>query len=141
MDKIIVEQLSSNPQSTLYSSNAKGTSNFAGGPTWLNESFTGGTEAIVTPYGTLTSLPSHSGVVPAKLTTSLYHLGEVAPNIIKNLELQAYGKFGSSGKFGEDNSVNIATLNANFEVNEDFDMDAFLRDVQSVVNTTRHLPK
>jgi hypothetical protein len=43
-----------------------------------------GTEAIVTPQGTITALPSHSGVVPADLTRNLYQLGEIAPNLIKD---------------------------------------------------------
>jgi hypothetical protein len=50
----------------------------------INEPYAGGTETIVTPSGTITALPSHTGIVPADLTRSLYQLGEVAPNLIKS---------------------------------------------------------
>jgi hypothetical protein len=50
----------------------------------INEPWAGGTEAIVTPNGTITALPSHTGIVPADLTRNLYKLGEVAPNLIRD---------------------------------------------------------
>jgi hypothetical protein len=42
-----------------------------------------GTEALVTPYGTLTSLPAHTGVVTADLTRNLSELGKVAPELVE----------------------------------------------------------
>jgi hypothetical protein len=65
---------------------ADGTTDAPGGLSMVNEE---GTELMVTPYGTLTALPAHSGVVPADLTKSLYKLGEVAPNLISNTYLSA----------------------------------------------------
>lgn len=59
-----------------------GSFDLPGGRTLLNEI---GTEAIVTPFGTLTALPSHTGVVPADLTKNLFELGEIAPMIQKQL--------------------------------------------------------
>jgi hypothetical protein len=63
---------------------AEGTLDAPGGLSMVNEPWAGGTEAIVTPHGTITALPSHTGIVPADLTRNLYKLGAVAPNLIKD---------------------------------------------------------
>lgn len=47
---------------------AKGTLSTSG-PALLNEE---GVEAIVTPAGTITTLPSHTGIVPADITRNLW---------------------------------------------------------------------
>lgn len=117
-----------------FSSNAKGNLSFRGGSTLINEN---GLEGIVTPQGTLTSLPARSGILPADLTKNLWTLGELAPGLISRLgsiEPQIDDR-----NMTEDNSIHIATLNATFTATNDFDMNKFLRDVRSVVSTTNNL--
>lgn len=105
----------------------------------VNEGYAGGTEAIITPQGTLTALPSKTGVVPAELTKNLYSLGEVAPNLIQelgSLKLQSYE--GERGGNNTDNSVKIQNLYATFQAEENFDFESFLSDVRGVIDITRH---
>ena len=114
---------------------ASGTLNAPGGVSLINEE---GVEGIVTPQGTITALPSHTGIVPADLTASLYDLGMVAPNLIRTLESASFANGSSSGLGGEDNSIHIENLYASFEANENFDFDALIREARSVANITRH---
>ena len=120
---------------------ADGTLDSRGGLSLINEPWAGGTEAIVTPYGTITALPSHTGIVPADLTRNLYQLGEVAPNLIKDTYQSSQENLSnviSNSKMVEDNSISIQKLDAVFQVNENFDFDKFLTEVRGVVSTTRH---
>lgn len=114
---------------------ASGTTSASGGLSLVNEL---GTEGIITPQGTLTSLPSRTGVVPADITKNLWALGEVAPNLVKNLDSITSklpeGSLGSS----DDHSTNIHNLYATFQADENFDFDEFLVDVRGVIGTTRH---
>ena len=121
---------------SAYNKHATGTLDAEGGLSLINEE---GVEGIITPSGTLTALPAHSGVVPADLTRNLYELGEIAPRLIQNLELNTKAGATSSGVVSnEDNSTNVQNLYATFEVNEDFDFDALMSQARSVVNQTRH---
>lgn len=61
---------------------ASGTLSFSGGQTLINEL---GTEAVITPQGTVTALPSKTGIVPADVTKNLWALGDVAPTLIARL--------------------------------------------------------
>ena len=117
-------------------SNASGTKSFHGGLSYINEA---GLEGIITPQGTLTALPSKTGIVPADLTNNLYHLAEVAPNLIKTLDSASihYPESGSTTNT-TDNSTNVQNLYASFQATEDFDFDKFLVDVRGVINNTRH---
>lgn len=117
-------------------SNASGTKSFRGGLSYVNEA---GLEGIITPQGTLTALPSKTGIVPADLTSNLYHLAEVAPNLIKTLDSVSihYPESGSTTNT-TDNSTNVQNLYASFQATEDFDFDKFLVDVRGVINNTRH---
>jgi len=115
-------------------SNKNGTFDFEGGMSMINEL---GTEGIVTPGGTLTSLPAHTGIVPADLTRNLYDLGEVAPNLIK--------EFSNNQKIidkiisgNEDNSTNINTLNANFTTGSDFDFEKLLIQVRQYLSINKN---
>lgn len=120
---------------------ANGTTDAPGGISLINEPWAGGTEAIITPQGTITALPAHSGIVPADLTRNLYKLGEIAPNLIQEAyhSQQNNALASMSDRYNmEDNSINIQTLDAVFQVNESFDFDKFLGEVRSVVNTTKH---
>lgn len=116
------------------SSNATGSYDYSGGKTYVNEL---GTEAIVTPQGTLTSLPSHSGIVPADLTKNLFTLGEIAPNLIATLRNQM-PNVSKSNSISNDNSTNIGTVYATFNADSGFDMNRFMIDLRSAAGNTRH---
>lgn len=116
------------------SSNATGSYDYSGGKTYVNEL---GTEAIVTPQGTLTSLPSHSGIVPADLTKNLFALGEIAPNLIATLRNQM-PNVSKSNSTSNDNSTNIGTVYATFNADSGFDMNKFMIDLRSAAGNTRH---
>ena len=96
-----------------------------------------GLEGIVTPQGTLTSLPAHTGIVPADLTRNLYQLGEVAPNLIRKLS-QEQSLTSKSVSNVEDNSMNFQNLYATFETDEGFDFQKLLTQARQYVATTRN---
>lgn len=115
--------------------NRLGTYSFEGGPTLINEE---GTEGIITPQGTLTALPSKSGIIPADITKNLWSLGEAAPNLIKVLDSVNLDQKVGERAVSDDHSTNIQNLYATFQADENFDFDSFLIDVRSVINTTAH---
>lgn len=117
-----------------FESHATGSYDYSGGKTYVNEL---GTEAIVTPQGTLTSLPSHSGIVPADLTKNLFALGEIAPNLIATLRNQM-PNVSKSNSTSNDNSTNIGTVYATFNADSGFDMNRFMIDLRSAAGNTRH---
>lgn len=117
-----------------FESHATGSYDYSGGKTYVNEL---GTEAIVTPQGTLTSLPSHSGIVPADLTKNLFTLGEIAPNLIATLRNQM-PNVSKSNSTSNDNSTNIGTVYATFNADSGFDMNRFMIDLRSAAGNTRH---
>jgi hypothetical protein len=97
-----------------------------------------GTEGIVTPQGTITALPSKTGVVPADLTKNLYKLGEVAPNLIKS------GSFDSKlipmlTNSKEDNSMNIDNFYATFETDDGFDFEKLLISARQYIKNTKKI--
>ena len=113
------------------SSYASGTLSTPGGRSLINEN---GLESIITPQGTITSLPAKSGIVPADLTRNLWALGEVAPNLIARLggnSLQTNNSNSST-----DNSINIQNLDATFNTQSDFDGHRFLTDLRNQVILT-----
>lgn len=113
------------------SSYASGTLSAPGGRSLINEN---GLESIITPSGTITSLPAKSGIIPADLTRNLWALGKVAPNLIARLggnNLQT-----NNSNSVTDNSINISNLDATFYTEEGFDGEAFLRDLKSQVILT-----
>lgn len=114
---------------------AKGTLSAQGGLSLINEF---GTEGIITPSGTLTSIPAKSGIVPAELTKNLSTLGEYAPNLIKELDSRFGVIQGERQNSVEDNSTNINNLYASFNVAEGFDYDEFLMEVRREVKTSKH---
>lgn len=117
-----------------FESHAAGSYDYSGGKTYVNEL---GTEAIVTPQGTLTSLPSHSGIVPADLTKNLFALGKIAPNLIATLRNQM-PNVSKSNSTSNDNSTNIGTVYATFNADSGFDMNRFMIDLRSAAGNTRH---
>lgn len=110
---------------------SSGTLSAPGGHSLINEN---GLESIITPSGTITSLPAKSGIIPADLTRNLWALGEVAPNLIARLggnSLQTNNSNSST-----DNSINIQNLDATFNTQSDFDGRRFLTDLRNQVILT-----
>lgn len=110
---------------------ASGTLSAPGGRSLINEN---GLESIITPSGTITSLPAKSGIIPADLTRNLWALGEVAPNLIARLggnSLQTNNSNSST-----DNSINIQNLDATFNTQSDFDGSRFLTELRNQVILT-----
>lgn len=120
---------------------ATGSLGLPGGLSLVNEL---GTEAIITPSGTITSLPSATGVVPADVTRNLWELGEVAPSLLKTMQASV-----SSDTIGEsllssimsDESTNIDTINMSVNADSSFDANKFLNSVKSRIALTRNSSK
>lgn len=97
-----------------------------------------GTEGIVTPQGTITALPSKTGIVPADLTENLYKLGEVAPNLIKNESFDnKLVPILTNSK--EDNSMNIDNFYATFETDDGFDFEKLLISARQYIKNTKKI--
>ena len=112
---------------------ATGTLSSSGGPSLINEN---GLESIITPQGTITSLPAKSGIIPADLTRNLWALGEVAPNLIARLGGSNLQTNNSSS--ATDNSINIDNLMATFNTDSGFDGQEFLESLKREVILTRN---
>lgn len=123
--------------SSSSSSHATGTLSAPGGLSMVNDDPQYGLEGIITPQGTLTALPSKSGVVPADMTRNVWQLGEVAPNLIKQL-VDINGKFNSPLGFGTDESFNVDHLDIHMVAQPGFSMDDFVRELKAARDLTRH---
>lgn len=100
-----------------------------------------GTEAIVTPQGTLTTLPSRTGIIPADITKNLWELGGIAPSLVNMLErMSSGGIFGKSifDGVGTDESFNIANLVMNITADSDFDVDKFVSMIKTRATLTKN---
>lgn len=113
--------------------NASGSLSFAGGRTLINEN---GLESIITPQGTITSLPAKSGILPADLTKNLWALGEIAPNLIARLSGSNFQTNNATST--TDNSININKLDATFNTTQDFDGRQFITDLKNQVLLTAY---
>jgi len=120
------------------SSNATGALSTSGGLSLVNDDAQYGLEGIITPQGTLTALPSKSGVVPADMTRNVWQLGELAPNLIKHL-VDINSKISSPNGFGTDESFNVEHLDIHMVAQPGFNMDDFVRELEAARNQTRHL--
>ena len=120
-----------------FSSFKKGTLNTPGGISLINEL---GSEAIVTPNGTITALPASSGVVPADITTNLWQLGEISPIIEKWILRQSgQSSFNSwNNPNTVDNSVSIDSLTMNISADQAFDMDSFITQLRTVSSLNKN---
>ena len=115
---------------------AKGSLSSQSGLTMLNEF---GTEGIITPQGTLTALPSKTGVVPADITKNVWALGEVAPTLVASLRsLTQKPLSGNVGNTTYEEGQYIDNLIMNVYPTKDYDMDKLLREARAKVNLTRH---
>lgn len=110
------------------------------GNTLINEF---GTEAIVTPSGTITALPSHTGIVPADITKNLWELGEIAPAISRTLMANIIPDSLQQNTTSSttDESLNVNTMNISMNSDGSFDVDRFVSDLKSRVALTRNLNK
>ena len=123
--------------STYTKNYATGTLSVPGGLSFVNDDPQYGLEGIITPQGTLTALPSKSGVVPADMTRNVWQLGEVAPNLIKQL-VDINGKFNSPLGFGTDESFNVDHLDVHMVAQPGFDMDDFVRQLRAARDLSKH---
>lgn len=98
-----------------------------------------GTEAIITPEGTITSLPSKTGIIPADITKNLWALGEVAPNLVARLGSLSTPKMNSNiGNTTYEEGQYIDSLTMNVYPTKDYDMDRLLAEARSKVKLTKH---
>mgnify|MGYP004458702743 FL=1 len=115
---------------------ATGVTSFAGGNVLLNEL---GTEAVITPGGTLTALPSKTGIVPADITRNVWALGEVAPTLVARLnsltQKMPAGNYGNTtyeeGQYFDNFTMNVYPT-------KDYDMDKLLMEARAKVRLTKH---
>lgn len=116
--------------------NASGTTSFQGGQTLINEL---GTEAVITPGGTLTALPSKTGIVPADITRNVWALGEVAPTLVAQLSsLNQKALTGNAGNTTYEEGQYIDNLTMNVYPTKDYDMDKLLSEARAKAKLTRH---
>lgn len=107
-------------------------------PLLMNEE---GSEAIVTPSGTITALPAHSGIVPADITSNLWNLGNYAPDLLSALQRQALLGMSVSGTAADnsvDNSVSINTVQMTVDADGGFNVDSFVQQLRQVAALTRN---
>lgn len=98
-----------------------------------------GVEGIVTPQGTITSLPAKTGIVPAELTKNLFKLGEVAPNLIKKIDNAGPLPKASEQSTIKDNSMNFENFYATFNTVEDYDFEKLLINARQYISNTKNL--
>ena len=116
-------------------SNASGTTSFPGGQTLINEL---GTEAVITPGGTLTALPSKTGIVPADITRNVWALGEVAPTLIArlgSLTQKPLAGNGANTTYEEGQYIDNLTMNVYPAKGDDF--NKILEQARAQVRLTR----
>ena len=108
-------------------------------PLLMNEE---GSEAVVTPSGTITALPTHSGIVPADITSNLWNLGNYAPDLLSALQRQAMLDMNVPGMTNNDNSINnsvsINTVQMTVDADNSFDVDSFVQQLQQVAALTKN---
>lgn len=120
----------------IKSSYASGTLSHAGGNALINEN---GTEGIITPGGTLTALPSKTGIVPAEITKNLWALGEVAPTLVARLgSLNQKTLSGNAGNttYEEGQYFDNFTMNVYPAKGDDF--SKILEQAKAQMKLTRH---
>ena len=109
---------------------------FSGGKTLINEL---GTEAVITPGGTLTALPSKTGIVPADITRNVWALGEVAPTLVAQLgSLTQKTPSGNAGNttYEEGQYFDNFTMNVYPAKGDDF--NKILEQARAQMRLTRH---
>lgn len=115
---------------------AIGDISFQGGKALINEL---GTEAVITPGGTLTALPSKTGIVPADITRNIWALGEVAPTLVAQLgSLTQKTLSGNAGNttYEEGQYFDNFTMNVYPAKGDDF--NKILEQARAQMRLTRH---
>lgn len=115
---------------------AVGDISFQGGKALINEL---GTEAVITPGGTLTALPSKTGIVPADITRNVWALGEVAPTLVAQLgSLTQKMSSGNAGNttYEEGQYFDNFTMNVYPAKGDDF--NKILEQARAQMRLTRH---
>lgn len=98
-----------------------------------------GTEAVITPGGTLTALPSKTGIVPADITRNVWALGEIAPTLVAQLSsLNQKALTGNAGNTTYEEGQYIDNLTMNVYPTKDYDMDRLLSEARAKARLTRH---
>lgn len=132
---VLFDGLSDDDPLKQYVPNASGTTSFSGGQTLINEL---GTEAVITPGGTLTALPSKTGIVPADITRNVWALGEVAPTLIARLgsltQKPLVGN-GANTTYEEGQYIDNLTMNVYPAKGDDF--NKILEQARAQVRLTR----
>lgn len=115
---------------------AVGDISFQGGKALINEL---GTEAVITPGGTLTALPSKTGIVPADITRNVWALGEVAPTLVAQLgsltQKTLSGNVGNT-TYEEGQYFDNFTMNVYPAKGDDF--NKILEQARAQMRLTRH---
>lgn len=124
-------------KTALVKKNATGTLSSSGGPTLINEE---GTEALITPQGTLTALPAKTGVLPADITENLWKLGGIAPSLISTLSSLTSSPYSSSnaGSTVNNSGTFIDNLSMQIYPTKDYDMDKFLEEARAKARLSRN---
>lgn len=115
---------------------ATGTLSAPEGVSLINEL---GTEAVITPGGTLTALPSKTGIVPADITRNVWALGEVAPTLVAQLgSLTQKTLSGNAGNttYEEGQYFDNFTMNVYPAKGDDF--NKILEQARAQMRLTRH---
>lgn len=115
---------------------AGGDISFQGGKALINEL---GTEAVITPGGTLTAFPSKTGIVPADITRNVWALGEVAPTLVAQLgSLTQKTLSGNAGNttYEEGQYFDNFTMNVYPAKGDDF--NKILEQARAQMRLTRH---
>lgn len=119
-----------------FTPNASGTTSFEGGTSLINEL---GTEAIITPEGTITSLPSKTGIIPADITKNLWGLGEIAPTLVAQLKTLSDPSISSNfGNTTYEEGQYIDNLVMNVYPTKDYDMDKLLAEARAKFRLSKH---
>lgn len=132
---VLFDGLSDDDPLKQYVPNASGTTSFPGGQTLINEL---GTEAVITPGGTLTALPSKTGIVPADITRNVWALGEVAPTLIARLGSLTQKPLtgnGANTTYEEGQYIDNLTMNVYPAKGDDF--NKILEQARAQVRLTR----
>lgn len=117
-------------------SRAVGDISFAGGGALINEL---GTEAVITPGGTLTALPSKTGIVPADITRNVWALGEVAPTLVAQLgSLTQKTLSGNAGNTTYEEGQYFDNFTMNVYPAKGDDLSKILEQARAQMRLTRH---
>lgn len=115
---------------------ATGTTSAPKGLSLINEL---GTEAVITPGGTLTALPSKTGIVPADITRNVWALGEVAPTLVAQLgSLSQKALSGNVGNTTYEEGQYFDNFTMNVYPAKGDDLSKILEQARAQMRLTRH---